>query len=281
MNDGSIVQRFKTNQPFCAGKLSTNILHLIKAVHDGRPCGGHVNHVCMDDGLFPTNETFVKMFCTEEYLGYFEDLDVCPLWHPHIQDFEKNLLIRRNPLVQTITLRELEPYYDPSNEWSRHLEGKKVLMISSKTKSIRAQYEKRDRIWTGKHSGLLPTFKELILLEFPECYYRTHESKQDPQVYGENSSALLESFKTKMDSIDFDVCLVGAGVYGVPLAVHAKRLGKIGIQMGGAIQLLFGIKGKRWENHSVISTFFNEHWVYPSDEEKPFKYATWEQGAYF
>ena len=39
--------------------------------------------------------------------------------------------------------------------------------------------------------------------------------------------------------------------------------------MGGGTQILFGIKGKRWDEHDVISTFYNEHWVRPSDEEIP------------
>ena len=37
---------------------------------------------------------------------------------------------------------------------------------------------------------------------------------------------------------------------GLPLAVYAKRLGKVGFHMGGDLQVLFGIKGKRYDQPS-------------------------------
>lgn len=57
----------------------------------------------------------------------------------------------------------------------------------------------------------------------------------------------LEYMKTEIDKVDYDICLIGAGAYGFPLAAHVKRQGKQGVHLGGALQLLFGIKGKRWE----------------------------------
>ena len=35
------------------------------------------------------------------------------------------------------------------------------------------------------------------------------------------------------------------------------------------LQIMFGIKGKRWDTHPEISSFYNEHWVRPNDNEKP------------
>lgn len=43
---------------------------------------------------------------------------------------------------------------------------------------------------------------------------------------------------------DYDICLIGCGAYGFSLAAYVKRCGKQAIHMGGALQLLFGIKGK-------------------------------------
>ena len=51
-----------------------------------------------------------------------------------------------------------------------------------------------------------------------------------------------------------------------------SEVGKIGIHLGGAIQILFGIKGGRWDKHEIISTFYNESWVRPDGNEVP-KYA--------
>lgn len=37
--------------------------------------------------------------------------------------------------------------------------------------------------------------------------------------------------------------------------------------MAGVTQLLFGIRGKRWDNDKLYHTFFNKNWCYPSVEE--------------
>jgi hypothetical protein len=65
------------------------------------------------------------------------------------------------------------------------------------------------------------------------------------------------------------IVLIGCGGLGMIIANELKKRGKICIVMGGAIQVLFGIKGGRWKNHGVISKLWNEEWVYPSAEETP------------
>ena len=101
----------------------------------------------------------------------------------------------------------------------------------------------------------------------------------------------------EISKIQFDICLLGCGAYGLPLAAHVKRLGKQAIHMGGGVQLLFGIKGKRWEEEYKIATeknifgynvpfslnldyykLFNEYWVNPSSDETP-KSAKSVEGA--
>ena len=55
----------------------------------------------------------------------------------------------------------------------------------------------------------------------------------------------------------------------MPLALRLKKRGIIAIVVGGAIQIFFGIKGKRWANHPIISGFWNDSWVEPSTDEIP------------
>ena len=74
---------------------------------------------------------------------------------------------------------------------------------------------------------------------------------------------------TGCSKIEFDVAIIGCGAYGFPLAAEIKRMGKIAIHMGGATQLLFGIRGKRWDDWvGVYKKMVNEYWVRPSEEEK-------------
>ena len=81
--------------------------------------------------------------------------------------------------------------------------------------------------------------------------------------------------------IDFDVAIIGCGVYSFPLAAKLRAKGKQVVQMGGATQILFGIKGKRWDTHPLISKLYNKHWVRPLPEETPEKNAIVEGGCYW
>jgi len=65
------------------------------------------------------------------------------------------------------------------------------------------------------------------------------------------------------------VALVGCGGLGMIIAGRLRRAGISVIVMGGAIQVLFGIKGRRWERHDVISKFWGPSWVWPSESETP------------
>ena len=69
----------------------------------------------------------------------------------------------------------------------------------------------------------------------------------------------------------------------MPLAVKLKKAGKQAIVIGGGLQLLFGIKGKRWDNgFPEITSLYNEYWVRPSAEETPEKQQKLDDaGAYW
>jgi hypothetical protein len=80
-----------------------------------------------------------------------------------------------------------------------------------------------------------------------------------------------------MSTIDFDVAIIGAGAWSIPLAVHAKKLGRIGLHLGGTINLLFGIRGGRFENRGL----YNDHWIRPLPSECPANHKLLENGAYW
>ena len=75
----------------------------------------------------------------------------------------------------------------------------------------------------------------------------------------------------------------------VSLAAHVKRTGKKAVHLGGALQLLFGIKGKRWEDpnygvkewgisYASYTNLINEYWVRPGNHLKT-KNADQVEGA--
>jgi hypothetical protein len=77
------------------------------------------------------------------------------------------------------------------------------------------------------------------------------------------------------------IVLLGCGGLAMPLAHRLKKRGIIAIVMGGAIQVLFGIKGRRWATHPVISNFWNAAWAQPSPHEIPGAASEIEGGCYW
>jgi glycerol-3-phosphate dehydrogenase len=84
----------------------------------------------------------------------------------------------------------------------------------------------------------------------------------------------------RASKIDYDIAIIGAGAYGFPLATRFKHQGKQAIHIGGAIQILFGIKRHRWNNIPRVAKHYNEHWIYPL-EKKPEKADAAGVGTYW
>ncbi len=85
----------------------------------------------------------------------------------------------------------------------------------------------------------------------------------------------------EINKIDFDVAIIGCGVYGLPLTAAIKDMGRQAVHLGGATQILFGIIGKRWENNEFFSSRVNEYWIRPSENERPKNSDAVEEGCYW
>ncbi len=168
-------------------------------------------------------------------------------------------------------MKDLEPYYH-NEPWSIALKGKKVLVVYPFEDSIKNQYAIHNKLFANK--DILPDF-ELITFKPVQSIAGNKPDKF------ETWFEALEFMKDKISDIDFDIAIIGAGAYGLPLAAHVKRIGKKAIQLGGATQILFGIKGIRWESIPLISVLFNEHWINPLPAERPDGYKKIENGCYW
>lgn len=157
------------------------------------------------------------------------------------------------------------------NPWTEVLRDKKVLVVHPFAKTIEKQYQKRE--WLFSNPKVLPRFqlstiKAIQTLANNPCDFP-------------NWFAALDHMKGQIDRMDFDVALISAGSYAFHLAHHCKMIGKKGIQVAGAGQLLFGIKGQRWIDHHVIDDYINEHWVFPAEDERPANADLVEGGCYW
>ena len=172
-------------------------------------------------------------------------------------------------------LLDLEPWSAPDHPWSAALKGKKVLVIHPFADTIIAQYKRREKIFPG--TDILPVFDLRVLKAV-----QTVAEEIDDRF--ETWFDALEWMYNEALKINFDVAIIGCGAYGFPLAAKLKQAGKQAIHLGGATQILFGIKGKRWEKDDsflYVQKFFNENWVYPSDDDKPLNAKSVAGGVYW
>ena len=179
------------------------------------------------------------------------------------------------PHPVALTRLDLEGYYSPffwSLPWTSALRDRKVLVVHPFAETIERQYQRRAELFADP--DVLPPFKSLTIV-------------RSAQTIGGHSSdyadwfAALDSMKARMDAADYDIALIGCGAHGFHLAAHAKRSGKTAIHLGGALQLLFGIKGRRWDDIPRYRALYNEAWTRPAADEAPRVADEIENGCYW
>lgn len=224
-------------------------------------------------GFFPSTEENLLKF-GEMMIEDSKQVDILGSWLPN----EKFIL---GTEIQRFWLIFLDPFWTNS-PWTRALAGKKVLVVHPFAEIIESQYTNhRNELF--ENPLVLPKF-ELKTIKAIQSLGGTTEF--------ESWFDALNKMKQEMDSVDYDIALLGCGAYGFPLAAHAKRLGKMAIHMGGSLQLLFGIKGRRWENPNYAirardkcprlcyPNLFNKYWIRPSDYRSA-KTDAVENGCYW
>ena len=218
-------------------------------------------------GIFPNTPDIINQFC-EVYTESMKDCDVLGVWEVV---GEKKAISKYCKNVVLIPSRSIEPYYF-EEPWSRYLSEKKVLIVHPFADTIKSQILQRNLIWP--HKDILPEFRNV-------SFVKSVQSNAGADSGFDNWFNALDYMKSEIAKKDFDVAIVGAGAYGFPLCSFIKSIGKQAIQMSGATQILFGIKGKRWDSHPVISEFYNDAWVRPSKNETPPEITKVEGGSYW
>jgi hypothetical protein len=158
--------------------------------------------------------------------------------------------------------------------WSGALAGKVVLVIHPFARSIDSQYRvSRHRLFADPN----------VLPEFELKTIRAVQTIAGNTAGFASWFDALDHMRDQIANERFDVAIVGAGAYGLPLGAFVKSLGKQAIHLGGATQVLFGITGHRWETEyrTSIGAMINEHWVRPLPEETPESASTVENGCYW
>ncbi len=217
----------------------------------------YIKRMFSEAGFFPSNPNNLTLF-SKLMLEDCKEIDILGSWRKKetiLTSFFSTNIIR-------FDREKINPFF-AEKPWTLALENKKVLIVHPFKESIIRQYKQKDKIFT---MPFLPNF-DLIVLKAVQSV--SGNSKFT------NWFEALDFMKTEMDKIDYDIALIGCGAYGLPLAAHAKKKGKIAIHIGGSLQLFFGIKGKRWESEGYknspndYSKLYNDFWIRPSISETP------------
>ena len=232
-----------------------------------------INRMFYNAGFFSPSTDQLDKF-GEEMMKAMPLIDVLGSWCK-----EEGYFIDELSKATFVDLELLNPLWGSNSlPWSLALEGKKVLVVHPFSETIKSQYAHRELI--HKDPRILPNFSLETIKAIQSI------TGQKPS----NFSTWFESLHYMQDEIDkkdYDICIIGCGAYGLLLAAHCKRMGKKAIHLGGATQLLFGIKGKRWEdpnygfNGTSYLSFMTPYWVRPSTKETPHKSSEIEDGCYW
>ena len=259
-----------TSEPFLAGRLGSVESRLIGEWIFRRGSFGRLSHLQahQNAGIFPTSTSDLTSAALQLYSSLLQ-VDLLAQWQSPYQSalIASGLL---GPHLNRCELADLEPWWS-DHPWTLMLEGKRVLVVHPFEASIHKQYNRRQLIFLG-HS-VLPDF-ELLTLKPPMTL------AGETQGY-ETWSEALQDLIEKMHTCDFDVALIGCGAYGLPLGAAVKQIGKPAVHMGGALQLLFGISGRRWEAMPQYAALMNEAWVRPSHDETPRAASNVDGGCYW
>lgn len=273
-----IANYITNNTPVAITKIGTERLHTLnhymhfrttENLNDGVKNGFYIN-----SGVFPKTTQAHNKACRLMLQSLLDithlSIGATPTSNTHDQ---------QNPIYQTyrhlgqIYPQAIEPFR-LSDPWTRSLKDKKVLVAHPFRDSILKQFDNRENVWGDRWKDY-NNFNLVDVLQLPMSY---HLYDDYPYPY-ENWCDMVCDIKTKMLDFDFDVFICGGGAMSLPLCAFARSMGSQAIDLGGGSQLLFGIKGSRWNQMDHVNKFFNEHWINPS--ERPGKQQLVERGCYW
>ena len=220
-------------------------------------------------GIFPNTDEQAQVFVDEIILS-LNELDYLGVYG-FVQN-ERNILLKYAEKIKFCDNAIANAFF-LEQPWTLALKEKKVLVISPFAETIKKQYNtNREQLFSHP---VLPEF-DLKTIKMVQA-----QAFNTPKGYSNWRDVCDDIYKQILD-IDFDVALISAGGYSLPLVKFIKkRCNKTAIQMGGALQILFGVKGARWDDNRAGIELYNKYWVRPSKDERITNLNQVEQGCYW
>ena len=265
-----ILEKQSKSEPFFIGRLSGNEpIFCTSYLRTRTPDQSLINRMLVGAGIQFLSQTDAEDY-VNTYIESFSQCDMVGVWNGgamYAQTRRFYEIINKHPSKwwTPICAPSLEPFYymnHPQYDFASIFKDKKVLILSSHSKTIKGQLSKN-------------VFKTPIFHKTAKLY--VHKTPQqnggsnDHQSWQSHFDALKNDVRRIQAAFfDFDIAVVGCGGFGMPICHYIRNdLGKSVIYVGGALQLFFGIMGKRWEHSPKILEHVNGEWTRPLDVDKP------------
>ena len=207
-----------------------------------------------------TDFSYEKEEYSNLYLNAIRNCDYLAVWYNRPRNLNRELYYIKKYNLKHFPAQflDISLYFNELQlPWTYALKNKTVLIIHPFGNLMKYQYKNKRKL-LFKNKKILPKFKLKIIKPANTAgLNKIGDSWYDNYI----------NICKEIDKIEFDIALVSCGGYGHPVINYIKKnKKKSAIYVGGSLQLLFGIKGKRWDNRSNFSKkYYNKHWIRPTD----------------
>ena len=222
-------------------------------------------HAETRSGIYPYEAEFLHEF-VDFFAASIQQLDVLGLVFDPVIDPAIAGHFRWEPDVTYY--KDLEPDMScpaqPENCYLPVFVGRRILVVGPFADLLarRAEQDLFERVWraTGR-KWFAPAWVRGLRIPYAIA---ASTREQFPTVLN-----LYDDITRRMDEIDYDVALVGAGGLSAPLVAHASATGHLALHFGGKLQVLFGVAGGRWRGRPEWDHIVNDDWIDLPPTERP------------
>jgi hypothetical protein len=284
-----LAAQIASRKVFAAGKLGSSELEAIwfwLAMRRGDTKYPYVSDIkknmTVNAGLFPATDEAIDDWVQHMVSEVLPALDGLAEWNTINPVQESQVLNAFAGKTKRFPGRSLEPYYegDAASRWTFRIPDRtRIAVVSPFADSISANGSRMDAIWPTT-----PVWNPGTTLHTVKAHYSPYLSPENTwseTILSGGWRAAVQALVDGVVATGAKVALVGAGALSLPVVAALKKRGIAAIHTGGATQIMFGVKGRRWETHSIISTFFNTAWTSPMPSEVPSNASSVERGCYW
>ena len=236
-----------------------------------------------NNGIYCKSTDDVILFC-KSYDDTLRNSNAIALWEPPLVNdilIPQNYFCKKYDKLCRLCVDVLEPpkiMVDTNIvPWTHSLKGKKVLVINPFVKSFKKQLDNNFVFFNKSKKNIFLDNQEFM-------FYKTYNTSAGNHIHKNWLETYMLMCKD-ISNIDFDIALLGCGGYGLPLCNFIKsKLNKSAIYIGGSLQLLFGVIGKRWEEDDIWKKIFDKeetNFIRPEESEQIKNKELVEEGCFW